>query len=841
MKKTVSFFLAVLLAAGCLIISVQASTSGSISKEGFGYYGNRLWMGESPLEPQANIYRMVLDELQKSPGRETIRLEWEATPLHYGSYFLNEALLALELDYPKLSPEAYRVTAWEHELVTSYVSKLTLELTRPAQPGGAMEDLPYAMADVSGAGSDYHKATAAFSWLMTRYNAQGGATAEAAFTPAQTANGSGLARGFHALMSSSGVPCVLGRNYSKLWAYVKIEGKWYVVDFVQAGNLVDKGFPDHASRFFLTGDENHTESEIFPSYMKFVNGSRLSVESSHCPGNGEEAIISWGDVENGSISVSIGGTIVKNGDSVPAGSTLSVTLTLNPGNSFASLLPQPLIAYEGTLVETEWKLPNVRQSLVLKTEYQERSLPSFIAYTTQVNGDMEIYERYAGQDTLLSADSNPQGIQNGAQVVFRCIPAPGFRLEKVELKDIVNEENIHLTLNETEFNRDGLCVIPALNGTGVWAEASFKKDTARYPIHIAASQGGVIYVENASDHGYAVADGDEVPAGSVISVRPVAASGYRLSRLTVNGHDRTGDLNNEGLSLANIQAEIFLSAEFEKEAPPQPVPPSGGGEDPEVPAEPEVKINGDGSASITLPEEGVPQTVRIPVSQWKPSTTAVLVFPDGSERLLRKAVAVDGMVPITLNQSARVEFREAGLSFSDTSGHWSKASAEFAAAHQLFQGTGANRFSPDAYMTRGMLATVLSRLEDSPRASSPASFPDVPQSAYYKDAVDWAFEFGIVKGSNGRFLPNSSITREELAVMLYRYGEKFQIDTSKSVSLESFPDGDTASSWAREALGWAVAAGLLQGDGKGRLSPQKPATRGEVAVILERLLYYAAN
>ena len=126
------------------------------------------------------------------------------------------------------------------------------------------------------------------------------------------------------------------------------------------------------------------------------------------------------------------------------------------------------------------------------------------------------------------------------------------------------------------------------------------------------------------------------------------------------------------------------------------------------------------------------------------------------------------------------------------------------------------------------------RLEGSPAPASSGSFQDVPADAWYSDAANWAAEQGISSGTaSGRFDPDTPLTRETLAVMLYRAAGS---PAASGNGLDSFQDGKQTSSWAKEAMEWACASGILTGDGNGSLRPQADITRAEVATMLTRFV-----
>ena len=171
--------------------------------------------------------------------------------------------------------------------------------------------------------------------------------------------------------------------------------------------------------------------------------------------------------------------------------------------------------------------------------------------------------------------------------------------------------------------------------------------------------------------------------------------------------------------------------------------------------------------------------------------------------------------------------------FTDVaSGAWYEEAVDYVYANGLMSGVSAGSFAPDTHLSRAMIAQILYAMED-PTGSFAGSFQDVPDSAWYAQAVNWAAGEGLVSGyGDGTFGPDDDVTREQLAAILYRYAQYSGLDVSARGSLSSFTDGGSASSWAQEALSWALGSGLLSGTGDGLLSPQGTATRGQVAVIL---------
>lgn len=154
--------------------------------------------------------------------------------------------------------------------------------------------------------------------------------------------------------------------------------------------------------------------------------------------------------------------------------------------------------------------------------------------------------------------------------------------------------------------------------------------------------------------------------------------------------------------------------------------------------------------------------------------------------------------------------------------------------HDMMSGTGNNQFSPTALTTRGMIVTILHRMEGTPEAAD-AAFSDVQQGTYCQAAINWASACNIVGGyGDGNFGPNNLISREQMATILYHYAQYKGYDTTVSGDLNVFSDQASVGDYAKNALCWAVGAGLISGYTDQTLDPRGYTSRGEVAVILNR-------
>ena len=221
------------------------------------------------------------------------------------------------------------------------------------------------------------------------------------------------------------------------------------------------------------------------------------------------------------------------------------------------------------------------------------------------------------------------------------------------------------------------------------------------------------------------------------------------------------------------------------------------------------------TVKVELPQNSGKTEVEIPVSNAKPGTVAVLVHPDGTEEILKASVPTENGIRLTVDGSATVKIVDNSKDFIDTRNHWAREEIDFVSARELVNGISATRYAPDATATRAQLWTILARQNDAdlsgganwyekaqlwskdkgisdgtqpdatitraqmvtmlwrtmgqPAAGGAANFNDVPADGYYAEAVAWAVENGITAGvGGGRFDPNSTCTRAQIATFLYR-------------------------------------------------------------------------
>lgn len=176
--------------------------------------------------------------------------------------------------------------------------------------------------------------------------------------------------------------------------------------------------------------------------------------------------------------------------------------------------------------------------------------------------------------------------------------------------------------------------------------------------------------------------------------------------------------------------------------------------------------------------------------------------------------------------------------FSDVpDGSWYSVAVDYAVSHGMFSGTGAGTFSPMTPMTRGMIVVVLGNVSKADvSAAKNANFSDVQPSAWYADAINWAFENGYVSGTGANtFSPDAAVTRAQIAVILSNYLRSQDVDFKENDNITAFKDAATIPSWAVEGVEFMQSIGLMAGDNAGNFNPNKELTRAEAATIFMRM------
>ena len=253
--------------------------------------------------------------------------------------------------------------------------------------------------------------------------------------------------------------------------------------------------------------------------------------------------------------------------------------------------------------------------------------------------------------------------------------------------------------------------------------------------------------------------------------------------------------------------------------------------------------NGGVNASPSNAEKGA--AITITLSPDKGYKLDKLTVTDGSGKTVSTVKKSDTVYTFTMPASAvkvgvsyvKATETASKTKFNDVSANdWFASAVDYVTGKGMMNGTADNTFSPKANTTRGMVVTVLYRLENQPSTSA-ASFTDVASGAYYANAVAWANANGIVSGyGSGKFGPNDKVTREQLAAILYRYAQykKYDVSVGEDTNILSYDDAQSISSYAIPAIQWACGAGVVTGKSGSKLDPKGNATRAEVAAMLMR-------
>lgn len=208
------------------------------------------------------------------------------------------------------------------------------------------------------------------------------------------------------------------------------------------------------------------------------------------------------------------------------------------------------------------------------------------------------------------------------------------------------------------------------------------------------------------------------------------------------------------------------------------------------------------------------------------------------DKELTKKADLDAKITSDITLYAKWIEKEWKNPFKDVkSDDWFYESVRYANANGLFSGTSEDTFSPKENLTRAMLVTVLYRAEGEPQTDKTAQFKDVKKDSYYKNAVSWAQENGIISGmSKDEFAPDAKITREQIATIMYRYAIYKGIETVTLEENLGFKDSDDISQYAVPAMNWVAGQEIIKGYENGTVKPKNNATRAEATTIIRRFL-----
>lgn len=298
------------------------------------------------------------------------------------------------------------------------------------------------------------------------------------------------------------------------------------------------------------------------------------------------------------------------------------------------------------------------------------------------------------------------------------------------------------------------------------------------------------------------------PDGSTTTVETKKDGSVTATNKTANGSVGTvkSDANGNSEISANISAADVSAAAKKNEpvAAPVSVAPAAS-----PAAAPVIKLS--------VPASAGEVSVVIPVVNAQQGTVAIKVNPDGTEEIIKTSVVTKDGVVLGVKGSAQIKIVNNDKDFSDTVGHWAESDVDFVSARELFTGTAPQTFSPESATTRGMVVTVLARLAGESTDGG---------ANWYDKGCAWAVTNGVSDGTD----PNGTVTREQLAAMLYRYFGSPAVSGSLS-----FADASSVSEYAHDAMQWCVNNGIINGM-DGLLNPQGQATRAQVSAMFARYI-----
>lgn len=438
------------------------------------------------------------------------------------------------------------------------------------------------------------------------------------------------------------------------------------------------------------------------------------------------------------------------------------------------------------------------------------------------------------------------GNDNDAAYGTPVVSADGYYSSGAELKTVNGKQGVSIPILKNETTKEGQ------SGTITVQYTSQNYEPVTLTINLVAKNRTAPTFILTADHDTLSGGGKvtltlargNLPDGAVVTVSGTDEAGNPVT-LTYNGNGTySATLPNKTQTYTFIAAydgsqTIAPKTDFTTVKVQQR---SSGGGEPAKPSFP-VKIanSGDGVAKVDKSYASAGAKVTITVTPGRNATVQRITVTDEDGQRLKLTEDRDGTYSFTMpNGAANVyaRFSGSGLPFADVpSGSWYYDDIAYVYDTGLMTGLTATAFGPNLSTTRGMIVTILWRMENEPAAKHGCPFADVRRGSYYEQAIAWASENGIVTGFDAStFAPDRAITREQLAAILFRFAAYRGMDAvTLRENLSSFQDQAAISAYAVSALNWAVGEGLMQGTGD-KLEPTGSATRAQVAAMLRRFM-----
>ena len=503
----------------------------------------------------------------------------------------------------------------------------------------------------------------------------------------------------------------------------------------------------------------------------------------------------------------------------------------------------------GTYTELGWKFTPVDYT------YAEASGTATITVkqaklTDPAPVTLTIYNGWAGtyEAAFPELPTLEEGLRFGYNAAYGApvVSASGYYSSGAELKTVNGKQGVSIPILKNETTKEGQA------GTITVQYTSQNYEPVTLAINLVAKNRTAPTFILTADH-------DTLSGGGKVTLTLERGNLPDGAVVTVSGTDEAGNAvtltdNGDGTYSASLpnktQTYTFIAVYDGSQtiAPKTDVATvkvqqrSSGGGEPAKPSFP-VKISnsGDGVAKVDRSYASAGDKVTITVTPGRNASVQRITVTDKDGERLKLTENRDGTYSFTMpsgTANVYVRFSGSGLPFADVpSGSWYYDDVAYVYDTGLMTGLTVTAFGPNLSTTRGMIVTILWRMENEPAAKNGCPFADVRRGSYYEQAIAWASENGIVTGFDAStFAPDRAITREQLAAILFRFAAYRGVDAvTLRENLSSFQDQAAISVYAVSALNWAVGEGLMQGTGD-KLEPTGSATRAQVAAMLRRFM-----
>lgn len=463
---------------------------------------------------------------------------------------------------------------------------------------------------------------------------------------------------------------------------------------------------------------------------------------------------------------------------------------------------------------------------------------------------LTIYNGWAGtyEAALPELPTLAEGLRFGNDAAYGkpVVSASGYYSSGAELKTVNGKQGVSIPILKNETTEEGQA------GTITVQYTSQNYEPVTLAINLVAKNRTAPTFILTADH-------DTLSGGGKVTLTLERGNLPDGAVVTVSGTDEAGNAvtltdNDDGTYSASLpnktQTYTFIAAYDGS----QTIAPktdfttvkvqqrSSGGGEPAKPSFPvKISSSGDGVTKVDKSYASAGDKVTITVTPGRNATVQRITVTDKDGERLKLTENRDGTYSFTMpsgTANVYVRFSGSGLPFADVpSGSWYYDDVAYVYDTGLMTGLTVTAFGPNLSTTRGMIVTILWRMENEPAAKHGCPFADVRRGSYYEQAIAWASENGIVTGFDAStFAPDRTITREQLAAILFRFAAYRGMDAvTLRENLSSFQDQAAISAYAVSALNWAVGEGLMQGTGD-KLEPTGSATRAQVAAMLRRFI-----